>query len=464
MSRRQDRNRRASVLILVVVGVIAAMGYGIAQSAVVTQAEWAVYMVRALNLDWNLPPNPKSNHYIERLNWRSGIEFAATSLESGSSPTVRVDAQIDQGFIEAQGPAAEAMYRVSTIRPGEYGFRLKLANGGAVVKVGSAVFEAYQPENDFRWVDLDRVSLDPGDHTLSLLLNEGTRTQTIGVTPPCLISIEPNTGWQPLVPLTFSDLAVTVAQALDLEIGLPELGQETTIKGEEFTRLLEVPLEETAEDGSPDPFWLSSGNMLLTAETRFEISEPGLYTIEARYFSPKEIRWIVDGCLRVITCPVSAQGGVKWTSVVAIQLEAGSHDLTITMPPNASLDRLNIKQRDGSIEEYLGVASDEGFKLGDADEPVSRRRAIAAAVRLRSLFDRWKTSRCNDSLIALDELSALIMAAGSGDGGGQEGPGVVNQGAIPGVVVRTPVDDSSNPILPSPGGDPDVSSPTRPGQ
>jgi hypothetical protein len=463
MSRRQDRNRQASVLILVVFGIIAAMGYGIAQSTVVTQAEWAVYMVRALNLDWNLPPNPKSNHYIERLNWRSGIEFAATSLESGSSRTVRVDSQVDLGFIEAQGPAAEAMYRVSTIRPGEYGFRLKLANGGAVVKVGSAVFEAFQPENDFRWVDLDRVSLDPGDHTLSLLLNEGTRTQTIGVTPPCLISIEPNTGWQPLVPLTFSDLAVTVAQALDLEMGLPELGQEISIKGEEFTRLLEVPIEEdTDENDSPDPFWLSSGNMLLTAETRFDISEPGLYTLEARYFSPKEIRWIVDGCLRVITCPVSAQGGVKWTSVVAIQLEAGSHDLTITMPPNASLDRLTIKQRDGSIEEYLGVASDEGFKLGDADEPVSRRRAIAAAVRLRSLFDRWKAARCNDSLIALDELSALIMAAGSG-GSGQEGS-VLEQTVVPGVVVRTPMDDGDNPVFPTPGGDPDVSSPTRPGQ
>ncbi len=464
MPRRQERNHRASVLTLAVVGIIAAMGYGIAQSTVVTQAEWAVYMVRALNLDWNLPPNPKSNHYIERLNWQSGIEFAATSLELGPSPSVRVDSQIDQGFIQAEGPAAEAMYRVSTIRPGEYGFRLKLADGGAVVKVGTAVFEAFQPENDFRWVDLDRVSLDPGDHTLSLLLDEGTRTQTIGVTPPCLISIEPNTGWQPLVPLTFSALAVTVAQALDLEIGLPELGQEISIKGEEFTRLLEVPMEELGEDESPDPFWLSSGNMLLTAETRFDISEPGLYTIEARYFSSKDMRWVVDGCLRVITCPASAQGGVTWTSVVAIQLEAGSHELTVTMAPHASLDRLTIKKRDSSIEEYIGIASDEGFKLGDAEEPVSRRSAIAAAVRLKSLFDRWKSARCNDSLIALDEMSALIMAAGSRDGGEEGSTRGLGQISIPGVVIQTPVDDSNNPIFPTPGGDPDVSSPTRPGQ
>jgi hypothetical protein len=441
------------------------MGYGIAQSTVVTQAEWAVYMVRALSLDWNLPNKPKSVHYIERLNWRSGIEFSATSLESGSSPTVHVDSQVGQSFIEAQGPAAEAMYRVSTIRPGEYGFRLKLASGGAVVKVGRAIFEAFQPENDFRWVDLDRVSLDPGDHTLSLLLNEGTRTQSIGVIPPCLISVEPEDGWQPLDPLTFSDLAVTVAQALELEMRLPEVGQEISIKGEEFTRLLEVPLgsPEITKDESLDPFWLSSGNMLLTAETRFDISEAGLYTIEARYFSPREIRWIVDGCLRVITCPVSAQGGLKWTSVVALRFDAGSHDLTITMPPGASLDRLTIKRRDGAIAGYLGVVSDEGFKLGDAAETVSRRLAVAAAVRLKSLFDRWKAARCNDLLLPLDEMSTLIVAAESGEGVvGLEGS---TQRVPPGVTVRTPDDDSSNPIFPVvPGDDPDVSSPTRPGQ
>ena len=73
MPKKNTRFRRVSVSVLVLAGLAAFVGYGVAQNTEVTQAEWAVYMVRGLKLDWNLPDNPKSNHYIERLDWQSGI-------------------------------------------------------------------------------------------------------------------------------------------------------------------------------------------------------------------------------------------------------------------------------------------------------------------------------------------------------------------------------------------------------
>lgn len=458
MPKKQLRFRRASVWVLVFAGVIAAMGYGIAQNTVVTQAEWAVYMVRALSLDWNLPSNPKSNHYIDRLNWQSGIEFEATSLEMGSSPFIRVG----EGYIESEAPSAEALYRVSTIRPGDYMFRLRLADGGAVVKVGNAVFEAYQPQSEFRWVDLSRISLDPGDHTLHVLLSEGARTERVGVTPPCLISVEPQGGWQPLRPLNYADLAVTVAKALELEYDLDPLGSEIVIKGEEFTRVLEIPLQEGEGNESDDPFWLSSGPNLVTARVKFNAPETGLYTFEARYYSPGEVRWVVDGCLRAITCPMQAgEVGLIWTDIVALHLQAGLHELDLHLPPRAGLDQLRIQQRAATTEEYLAAVAGEGFKVDKAADTVNRRRAIAAAIRLRSLFNRWKVSRCKDTLVALEQLGALIIAAaGTQDLTGEPGERANNVPMATGVASVEPT-DPSNPIFPS-GGQPTVSSPIKP--
>lgn len=453
MPKKNSHFRRASVSVLVLACVAAFVGYGIAQNAEVTQAEWAVYMVRALKLDWNLPANPKSNHYIERLDWQSGIEFAATGMEEGSSPTIRVD----ENFIEAEGPAAEALYRVSTIRWGNYGFRVNLANGGAVVKLGDEVFEVYQPENEFRWVDFKRVSLDPGDHTMSVLLTEGAQTQAISVTPPCLISVEPKGGWQPLHQLTYGDLAVTVAKALDLEHELPAMGPEVVIKGESFTRTLEIPTTEENGGGS-GPFWLSSGDKVLSAQASFTVPEAGLYTIEAKYLSPSEVRWVVDGCLRAVTCPARAGVGSNWTSVVAVELEAGAHDIDVTLPPNASLDQLAIQRRDDSMNEYLGVASDEGFKMSNASERVTRRRAIAAAVRLRSLFDRWKNSHCDDTIVALERAGYLLLAGRQST----TDETTASDSNMPPASVGSGGADARNPIFPTEGVEQPVASSIQP--
>jgi hypothetical protein len=460
MPKKKVRYRRAGVMILVFAGIVAAMGYGIAQSTVVTQAEWAVYMVRALSLDWNLPDNPKSNHYIGRLNWQAGIEVAATGFEPGSSPFLTVDS----GYVQAEGPDAEAIYRVSTIRPGDYAFRLKLANGGALVKIGTAVFDAFQPGDEFGWVDFRRISLDPGDHTVSVLLSEGARAEMLGVTPPCLISVEPKGGWAPLEPLTYGDFAVTLAKALELEYALPGTGPETEIKGEDFTRVLEIPLEEEVEE-SVEPFWLSSGGSLLTARARFVADQSGLYAIEARYFSPGEVRWTVDGCLRAITCPVQVgETGLIWTSVVALKLDAGEHDLGLTLPPHASLDQVTIQRKEESIDEYMGAVTEEGFRMQGATEQVSRRRAISAAIRLRSLFERWKASRCKDTVIALEKLGALLMAGARRDADA-ETRGLALPGLPGDNVPRAAPDpesvDGRNPVLPT-GEEPPVASPLKP--
>ena len=457
ISRRANRLRHVGVGLLLLAVLGTALGFGIAQSTVVTQAEWGVYMTQALGLDWNLPQNPKSEDYLARLDWTSSIEFEASHLLDGSTVTPGADGAV-QGI---PGVPAEAFYEVATLRPGDYGFRVKMGGGGAILKVSGYEYELFQPDAAARWMDLDRVALDSGDHSMSLMLIDGARVENLGVTPPCMLAVEPGGGWRPLETLTYKNMAVTLARALDLEKELPEAGNALRIRGEEFRRTFVYPFEEGAESDDvtvstasdeDDPFWLSAGPNIVSAVARFEVSEKGIYSIEATYFSTTPVRWNMDRCLRVVTCPVvPGQSGGDRRSL-ALELDAGEHEIEVTLPPGAKLDRIEVQRRDSSAEEYLRVASDEGFKLGDADEPVRRRDAVRAARRLANRFDKLSGTQCRDELIAMEVLAharARRAAASSSEAAGTDPNGSPS----------TPQLLTGAPILPH-----DVSSPVAPAQ
>jgi hypothetical protein len=180
-----NRLRHVGVGLLLLAVLGSALGFGIAQSTVVTQAEWGVYMTQALGLDWHLPQNPKSEDYFARLDWSSSIEFEASHLLDGSTAIVGADGSV-QGV---PGVPAEALYEVATLRPGDYGFRVKMSGGGAILKVSDYEYELFQPDAASRWMDLDRVALDSGDQPISLMLIDGTRVENLGVgSPVCLRS------------------------------------------------------------------------------------------------------------------------------------------------------------------------------------------------------------------------------------------------------------------------------------
>jgi len=191
----------------------------------------------------------------------------------------------------------------------------------------------------------------------------------------------------------------------------------------------------------------------------FEVPENGVYSVETRYISPRPIRWAMDSCLRVVTCPVTASQIGRRRSL-ALELDAGEHVIEVTLPPGAKLDRVDMQRRDGSSEEYLRVVEDEGFKLGDAEDIVRRRDALRAARRLRDRFDKLTQLRCSDELIAMEaEAIALAMASSSSS----DDAGSVASG--PNAPPITPQIPSGAPMIPPvnpDGGEP--SSPVEPVQ
>ena len=440
------------VFSLSVLGV--ALGFGIAQNTVVTEAEWAVYLAQGLGLDWNLPPNAKSNHYLARLQWTKSVEFQAAQMLEGSTASPSEDGSVQSSLVSP----AEALYEVAMLRAGDYGFRVKLAGGGALLKVGDRTYELYQPGPESRWVDLNRVRLSPGNHKLNLILPQGTRADAIGVTPPCMLPVEPTGGWQPLEPLRFQEMAVTLAKALDLEQDLPAIGDPITVRGEEFVRTLSFLYEGVAETVENEPFWLATGGSIVTAVARFQVPEAGVYSIEARYLSSRPVRWNMDSCLRVITCPVTpAQAGRRRS--LALELEAGEHEIEVTLGPGSKLDRIEVQRRDGSTEAYIDVVEDEGFNMGEADKNVLRRDALSAARRLRDRFLKLAALRCEDSLVAMEAMAAARSIQASSAPDGPSG-----LGNAPGAAAGASQVGFNDPIFPPVDGEaPDVASPVQPG-
>jgi len=440
-----------AVFSLSVLGV--ALGFGIAQNTVVTQAEWAVYLAQGLGLDWNLPPNAKSNHYLARLEWTKSVEFQAAQMLEGSTASPSGDGSVQSNLASP----AEALYEVAMLRAGDYGFRVKLAGGGALLKVADQTYELYQPGSDARWVDLNRVRLSPGSHKLNLMLPQGTRANAIGVTPPCMLPVEPKGGWQHLEHLRFEEMAVTLAKALDLEQNLPEIGDPITVRGEDFVRTLTFPYEEeVAETFENEPFWLATGGSIVTAVARFHVPEAGIYSIETRYLSERPVRWNMDSCLRVITCPVTpAQAGRRRS--LALELKPGEHEIEVTLGPRSKLDRIEVQRRDGSSEAYIGVVEDEGFKMSEAKKNVLRRDALSAARRLRDRFLKLAALRCNDSLVALEAMAtARSIQAFSA-------PDLSDLGNAPGAAVGASQVSFNDPVFPPVDGEePDVASPVVP--
>ena len=457
MTRHASRHLRLVGTILVAITAVGiAIGFGIAQSTVVTEAEWAVYMAQGLDLDWNMPPNAKSNHYLARLDWTKSVEFDAAQMLEGSTARPSGDRSIQAD----SATPAEALYEVSTLRPGDYGLRVKLAGGGALLRVSGQSYDLYQPRSEPRWVDLDRVSLDAGKHPISLLLNAGSTAEALGVTPPCMLPVEPAGGWMPLEPLHFEEMAVTLAKALGLEAELPELGEPLTIRGEEFIRTLVYPYEAewVGDDGASEPYWLSSGGSIVTAVARFEVTEGGVYSIEARYLSRGSLRWNMDSCLRVVTCPVvPSQIGRRRS--LALELQPGEHELEVTLPPGAKLDRIEVQRRDGSADEYLRVVEDEGFRMGPPEELVRRRDALGAAKRLRDRFADVVAARCDDTLIAMEASAAAARPQSSSTGDVSTVPASLAPPASAGASQTSFAD----PVYPPVSGEvPDTASPIAP--
>jgi hypothetical protein len=346
-----------------------------------------------------------------------------TALSGRDSLSYRADhylratgVEVLGGRVRAKGAVGELSYPLAVARAGDYRVRLRLAgNPDAPAETEIARFGSAKPQKSFTvvpaaatgWVQAGSTHLDPGAYTASVLLPAGAELEYLEVSPPCVNSIEPLSGWQPTAVTSTEDVAVTALKALDLEPELPPAAAPLELTG------ADLRVEEPARVAVPaslsplEERELKAGTGWLRAVALVSLPESGTYTLSVFGSLGTGQSWVADACRRSILCPSEA-ASPRWRPVLTGVFAAGRHSFGVTLSPGASVGSLRLERKKDSGSDYLATLRRLGFEPGP-DGPISRDKAVEA----RGFLERRQALRgevgCGD-IVRPGALAAAAVA------------------------------------------------------
>jgi len=258
--------------------------YGDPRRSPVTHSEWARMMMRSLGFEDSLTALENAEDIFVGLAWKDQRNLVASKYKRGTSVTNRGD------FVDTGVETGETAYDLPVIRTGDYNIRLRLKGApdkpfqveirkdGQTDAVGT--FRPTGSGDEYVSVDLGWIKMDPGNHTLSVILPPGASLESIHISPPCLSPAEPRGGWRAAALTTEEDLAVTMLQALEMESELPPADDPIEVRAGGFDIL--APQSRMTEGGNEaDDFQLSATFEGLHAIVYVDIPVEGLYAVSA---------------------------------------------------------------------------------------------------------------------------------------------------------------------------------------
>ncbi|HQZ17881.1 MAG TPA: hypothetical protein PLD86_13490 [Vicinamibacteria bacterium] len=423
--------------------------YGDPRRSPVTHSEWARMMMRSLGFEDNLKAIENADDIFTALAWKDQRNLVASEYKRGTAVTTRGD------FVDTGTEIGETAYDLPVIRTGDYNIRLSLRGGPEtpfqveIRKDGQVDSVAtFKPTGsgaeDYVSVDLGWVKLEPGNHTLSVILPPGTSLESIQISPPCLSPIEPLGGWRASALTSDEDLAVTMLQALDLESELPPADDPIEVRAGGFDIL--APESRMTEGGTEgDDFQLTATFEGLHAIVYVDIPIAGLYTVTALTATGDGQTWIADSCRRADICP-TPDATPKWRTLLTSEFNVGRHSFAVLLTNGASVGKIRLQRLKTAPEDYVAALERVGFRVGSKG-PISRDKAREAMEWLR---DRWKQKLGIDpSCVIQAPVGRVAGTPGQVAGGLTLTPGVVTP---PGVTPPTqpPTGPPITPPLPPP--------------
>jgi hypothetical protein len=392
-------------LLAIVAAAVLVPLYGEVRGGAVAHPEWARMLLRALDLEDDLPPNATARLLFSTLSWKQSLAYPADRyLRARGVDVVGPDGA---RHVVASNGAAEVAYPLAVIRAGDYRLRLQLV--GDPSQAGSADITpigAVQPVREFHlappavagWVDVGATHLDPGGYTAAVVLPAGSALHQIEVAPRCLAPIEPIEGWKEPAVTSAEDVAVTVLQALDLQWELPPAAAAIEIVASDF-RAIEAASAGGAVAVEPgqEGLWLKGGARGVQALVIVDLPEAGLYTLSSFGLPTTAQGWLVDSCRKAILCPRpdGAPAGPLWRPVLTADFTAGRHSLAVSLPPGAGLGRVRLERKKHDGPDYVATLARLGFDVGNAG-PVARPRAVDAMEFVRNRRTGLEDTACGD--------------------------------------------------------------------
>lgn len=394
----------AGLLAIVAAAVMVPL-YGEVGGGGVRHPEWARMLLRALDLEDDLPQNPTASLIFSTLSWKNTLTYPADRYLRARG--VDVVGPAGARHVVAAGGAAEVAYPLAVVRAGDY--RLRVEISGDPQRPGSAditpIGEA-KPVREFAvlpppapgWVDVGAAHLDPGGYTAAVMLPPGATLQRVEVAPRCLAPIEPAGGWRERDGTSTEDVAMTVLQALDLLWELPPAAGAIELVASDFRVTGSSPtVTAAAAEPGEDGLWLKGGTRGTRALVVVDLPEAGLYTLSSYGLPAAAQGWLVDSCRKAILCPRpgSAAGGPAWLPVLTAEFTAGRHSFEVTLPPGAGFGRVRVERKKDGPADHAATLARLGFDVGPSG-PIPRDRAVAAMDFLRSRRARLQDSACGD--------------------------------------------------------------------
>lgn len=389
--------------------------YGDPRRAPVTHSEWARMMMLSLGFEDALQRVENADALFRGLAWKDERYLVASKYKRGTGVTRR------GVFVDTATESGESAYDLPVVRSGDYNVRLRLQGAPdrpfkvEIRKDGQLdSVETYHPTgsgSEYTSVDLGWVRLEPGNHTLSVILPPGTSLESIQVSPPCLGPIEPENGWRAAALATSEDLARTMLQALDLEHELPPADGPIELRAEAFDRL--APESVLAKGGDEtEGYELRASTQGLHAIVYADVETAGLYAVSVWTVEGGGQTWLADSCRGADICS-SGVVAPRWRTILTSDFNVGRHSFSVLMADGAMVGRIRLQRLKASPEDYVAALKRVGFDSGPKGQ-ITRARAREAMDWLRS---RWKQVLADSRSCNIQPLLGTLTVAGQLAGG-----------------------------------------------
>jgi hypothetical protein len=391
--------RTLKTLGLVVVIAAAVMVYAEVKTSTVSHPQWARLLLRALDLEDDLPAEATNRVLFSTLSWKQSLAYPAERYLRARG--VDVVGPSGSRVVRAANGSAEVAYPVAVVRGGDYRLRLEIAGDPArpaaadITPVGqSRPLRQFTltPPGTSAWIEVGSAHLDAGAYTAAVSLPAGTTLRRVEVAPSCLTAIEPLGGWRDAAVATTDDVAVTALQALDRVADLPAADAPLEFTASDFRRT-----DSGAAGAGETGLWLRGGARGVRALLVADLPVAGLYTLSAYGLPTAPQGWLADGCQKAILCPVPdrSAAGPAWRPVLTAPFTAGRHSFMVSLPPGAELGRVRLERKKDGPDDYRATLARAGFEVG-APGPIARDRADEAIAFIREQRRRLPRTGCGD--------------------------------------------------------------------
>jgi hypothetical protein len=350
--------------------------FGAEPAPAYTQKDLARQML--LQFGWNggLPKDPADRDYLMILGGKRTFRYEAENAYNPQTDRVTVREFplfgdfTGKGWILGVSAATSATFTVFLPNSGEYDFKAVIKGNGFIWKIADKEFRSDSKSAKFREIDITKVNLKAGVVVINLTIPPEGAIDSLSLTAPDQVPVQPLSGWRFKEKLTAVRLAETVVAMKNSFDMLPDSGPQSSPKAISVSQVADLPANVTPTNVSYlGPFsstnWMRADYRGAALKIPINVSETGYYTLTANIMAEN-----FSGKVNDTPFKLSAKPYLSKTVLGLYRLESGDNTLTINLPPSCGIDTIEFNKKSSTPDDFLHLAGVQGpaDRLIGADE------------------------------------------------------------------------------------------------